>query len=208
ILGIIVVITTLILYVDHLPTVQEKNIFSTVAGNLCLLVIIIAIIIGGIWKKVSIFDTFIEGAKTGFDIVLKIIPYLVGMLVAIRVFRDCGALTYLTDGIGYIIAALGLNTDFVPALPTAIMKPFSGGGSRALMIEAMKSPLYGGPDGFVGKLACTFMGSADATFYIFALYFGSVGIKKIRYAVWTSIMADIVGIIAAIVIAYIFFQRP
>jgi spore maturation protein SpmA len=205
--GIVAVIAGLLLYVDSLPP-SQKAAFSGVFGNLLLLIIIVAIIMGGVWKKVPIFDTFIDGAKTGFDIIIKIIPYLVGMLVAIRVFRDCGALGYLTDGIGYIIKWLGFNTDFVPALPTAIMKPFSGAGSRALMIDTMKNPLYGGPDSFVGKLACTFMGSADTTFYIFALYFGSVGIKKVRYAVWTCILADIIGIIAAIAIAYIFFQRP
>lgn len=204
ILGIIAIITALMLYVDHLAPV-DKNTFSSVFGNLSLLIIVMAIITGGVVKKVSIFDTFIDGAKTGFDVIVKIIPYLVGMLVAIRVFRDSGALGYLTDGIGFLVHAMGLNTDFVPALPTAIMRPFSGAGSRALMINAMTT--YN-PDSFVGKLACTVMGSADTTFYIFALYFGSVGVKKVRYAVWTSMAADIIGVIAAIVIAYVFFQRP
>lgn len=206
-LGIIGIIAALMLYVDHLAP-ADKNVFSSVFGNLSLLIIVMAIITGGVVKKVSIFDAFIDGAKKGFDVIIKIIPYLVGMLVAIRVFRDSGALGYLTDGIGFVVHAMGLNTDFVPALPTAIMRPFSGAGSRALMIDAMKNPLYGGPDGFVGKLACTVMGSADTTFYIFALYFGSVGVKKVRYAVWTSMAADIIGVIAAIAIAYIFFQRP
>jgi len=203
IFGIVAFVTALMLYVNSLPPLQ-KSTFCTVAGNLSLLVIIVAIILGGLWKKVSIFDTFIEGAKTGFDIILKIIPYLVAMLVAIRVFRDCGALDYVTHSIGYVVRALGIDDAFVDALPTALMKPFSGGGSRGLMLEAMKT--YGA-DSFKGKLACTFMGSADTTFYIFALYFGSVGIKKVRYAVWTSMFADLVGIIAAIVIAYTFFQR-
>lgn len=202
--GIIAVIGALLLFVNSLPP-EQKNNFSIIAGNLSLLVIIVGIILGGVWKKVSIFDTFIDGAKTGFDVIVKVIPYLVAMLVAIRVFRDSGALGYITDGIAYVVHALGFNTDFVPALPTAIMKPFSGAGSRGLMIDAMR---VSGPDSFVGKLACTFMGSADTTFYIFALYFGSVGVKKIRYAVWTSIAADVIGIIAAIIIAYIFFQRP
>lgn len=206
ILGILAVVVGLLAYVDSLPA-DKKIIFTTVAGSLSLLLIIIAIILGGMWKKVSMFDTFIEGAKTGFDVILKILPYLVGMLVAIRVFRDSGALGYIVDGISYVVGALGFNTDFVPALPTAIMRPFSGAGSRALMIDVMKNPLYG-PDSFVGKLACTFMGSADTTFYIFALYFGSVGIKKIRYAIWTCMAADLIGIIAALAIAYIFFQRP
>ena len=157
----------------------------------------------GVWKRVSVFDAFIEGAKDGFNVVLKIIPYLVGLLVAIRVFRDSGALDYLTNGISYLIHLAGINTDFVPALPTAIMKPFSGSGARGLMIDAMKT--YG-PDSFVGKLACTFQGSADTTFYILALYFGSVGIKKVRYSVWAGIAADFIGVIAAIIIGYIFFK--
>ena len=204
IFGILAVIAGLVLYVNSLPP-DQKNAFSTIAGSLSLLIIIIAIILGGVWKKVSVFDAFIDGAKTGFDVILKIIPYLVGMLVAIRVFRDSGALGYIVDGISYLVKSIGLNTDFVPALPTAIMRPFSGAGSRALMIDAMHAS---GPDSFVGKLACTLMGSADTTFYILALYFGSVGIKKVRYAVWTCLAADIIGVIAAIVIAYIFFQRP
>ncbi|HRH61466.1 MAG TPA: spore maturation protein [Chitinophagaceae bacterium] len=168
-----------------------------------LLIIIVAIILGGVRKKVSVFDAFIEGAKEGFNVVLKIIPYLVGMLVAIRVFRDSGALNYITDGIAWLLHQTGANTDFVPALPTAIMKPFSGSGARGLMIDAMKA--YGA-DSFVGKTACTFQGSADTTFYILALYFGSVGIKKVRYSVWAGLAADFIGVIAAIFIAYIFFK--
>ena len=181
---------------------DARNIFSTVSGNLVLLVIIVAIILGGVWKKVSIFDAFIEGAKEGFNVVIKIIPYLVGMLVAIRVFRDSGALTYLTDGIAWVLHQTGVNTDFVPALPTAIMKPFSCSGARGLMIDTMKA--YGA-DSFVGKTACTFQGSADTTFYILALYFGSVGIKNVRYSVWAGMAADFIGVIAAIFISYIFF---
>ncbi len=182
---------------------EMKNTFSAVSGNLVLLVIIVTIILGGVWKKVSVFDAFIEGAKEGFNVVLKIIPYLVGMLVAIRVFRDSGALGYITDGVAYLLHLTGVNTDFVPALPTAIMKPFSGSGARGLMIDAMKT--YG-PDSFVGKVACTFQGSADTTFYILALYFGSVGIKNVRYSVWAGMAADFIGVIAAIFIAYIFFR--
>jgi len=182
---------------------ETKNIFSTVSGNLILLIIIVAIILGGVYKKVSVFDAFIEGAKEGFNVVLKIIPYLVGMLVGIRVFRDSGALDYIINGISYLIHAAGINTDFVPALPTAIMRPFSGSGARGMMIDTMKA--YG-PDSFVGKLACTFQGSADTTFYILALYFGSVGIKKVRYAVWVGLAADFIGVIAAIIIGYIFFK--
>jgi spore maturation protein SpmB len=202
IISITAIIATLLVAVSFMNS-ETKNTFSTVTGNLVLLIIIVAIIIGGVWKKISVFDAFIEGAKDGFNVVLKIIPYLVGLLVAIRVFRDSGALGYLTDGISYLIHRAGINTDFVPALPTAIMKPFSGSGARGLMIDAMKT--YG-PDSFVGKLACTFQGSADTTFYILALYFGSVGIKKVRYSVWAGLAADFIGVIAAIIIGYIFFK--
>jgi len=202
ILSLVALITALLISVYYMDA-ETKNTFSTVTGNVILLLIIVAIILGGVWKKVSVFDTFIDGAKEGFNVVLKIIPYLVGMLVAIRLFRDSGALGYITDGIAYLLSFTGVNTDFVPALPTAIMKPFSGSGARGLMIEAMKT--YG-PDSFIGKVACTFQGSADTTFYILALYFGSVGIKKVRYAVWAGMAADFIGVIAAIFIAYIFFR--
>jgi spore maturation protein SpmA len=200
--GLIALVAALIITV-YFMNPETKNIFSTVTGNLVLLIIIIGIIVGGVYKKVSVFDAFIDGAKEGFNVVLKIIPYLVGMLVAIRVFRDSGALDYITNGIAYLVKAAGLNTDFVPSLPTAIMKPFSGSGARGMMIDAMKT--YG-PDSFIGKLACTFQGSADTTFYILALYFGSVGVKKVRYSVWAGIAADFIGVIAAIIIGYIFFR--
>ncbi len=186
-------------------TDDSRNTFSNISGNLILLLLIVAIILGGAYKKVSVFDTFIEGAKNGFDVVLKIIPYLVAMLVGIRVFRDSGALGYLTDGIAWLIHQTGMNTDFVPALPVAIMKPLSGSGARGLMLDIFKNPAFG-PDSFVGKLASTFQGSADTTFYIIALYFGSVGIKKVRYAIWAGIAADMIGVVAAIGIAYIFFR--
>lgn len=204
ILAISVAIAGLLFFVSSL-TETAKNTFSNVSGNLILLIIIVAIIIGGAWKKVSVFDTFIDGAKEGFSVILKIIPYLVGMLVAIRVFRDSGALGYITDGIAYLVHAAGFNTDFVPSLPVAIMKPFSGSGARGLMVDIFKNPLYG-PDSFVGKMASTFHGSADTTFYILALYFGSVGIKNSRYAVWAGMAADFIGVIAAIIIGYIFFH--
>jgi spore maturation protein SpmA len=200
-LTIALLITALLFYVGTL-TDEQRSSFSNVSGSLILLLLIIGIITAGAYKKVSVFDTFIEGAKKGFFVILRIIPYLVGMLVAIRVFRDSGALNYIVDGISALIKAAGLNTDFVPALPTAIMKPFSGSGARGMMIDTMK---VFGPDSFVGKLACTFQGSADTTFYILALYFGSVGIKKVRYAVWAGILADLIGVIAAIIIGYIFF---
>jgi spore maturation protein SpmB len=202
ILSITLLIAVLLFYVSTL-TNEQRNIFSNISGSLILLLLIIAIITAGVYKKVPVFDTFIDGAKRGFFVILRIIPYLVGMLVAIRVFRDSGALNYIVDGISALIKAAGLNTDFVPSLPTAIMKPFSGSGARGMMIDTMKA--YG-PDSFVGKLACTFQGSADTTFYILALYFGSVGIKKVRYAVWAGILADLIGVIAAIIIGYLFFH--
>lgn len=199
-LGIMAMISLLLVSVYYMSE-EMKNTFTTISGNLILLVIVVAIIIAGAVKKVSVFDTFIEGAKEGFTVVVKIIPYLVGMLVAIRVFRDSGALGYVVDGIAWLIHQTGMNADFVPALPTAIMKPFSGSGARGLMLDSMK--VYG-PDSFVGKLACTFQGSADSTFYILALYFGSVGIKKVRYSVWAGMLADFAGVIFAIIIMYIF----
>lgn len=194
----------LLFFIQSLPP-EAKTTFSSAAGNFILLIIVVTIIAGGAYKKVSVFDAFIEGAKEGFNVVIKIIPYLVGMLVAIRVFRESGALGYLTDGIAYLLQLTGINTEFVPALPVAIMKPFSGSGSRGLMLDIFANPLYG-PDSFVGKLASTFQGSADTTFYIIALYFGSVGIKKVRYAVWAGLMADMLGVIAAIIIGYYFFK--
>ena len=201
-LAIFAMIAALLIAVGSLDT-ATKEVFSKIAGSLVLLLVVVLIIVAGAYKKVSVFDTFIDGAKEGWGVIIKIIPYLVGMLVAIRVFRDCGALGYLTDGIGYLVKAAGFNADFVPSLPVAIMKPFSGSGARGLMIDIMQTF---GPDSFVGKLACTFNGSADTTFYIIALYFGSVGIKKVRYAVWVGLAADILGVLGAIGIGYIFFH--
>ncbi|ULQ57673.1 hypothetical protein KJS94_05600 [Flavihumibacter rivuli] len=203
-LGTIAAIGLMMFYVNSLDAAQ-KEVFSKVVGNLLLFVLVVLIIVGGVWKKVNVFDAFIEGAKGGFDVVLKIIPYLVGMLVAIRVFRDSGALGYVTDGMAWLIQAMGFNTDFVPALPVAIMKPFSGSGARGMMLDVFKNPALG-PDSFPGLAASIFQGSADTTFYIIALYFGSVGIKKVRYAIWAGLIADIIGVIAAVFIAYIFFH--
>ena len=181
----------------------NKEVFSKVIGSGLLLVIIVAIIVGGAYKKVSVFDAFIEGAKNGFEVIIKIIPYLVAMLVAIRVFRDSGAMNYVLNAITYLIQLTGMNTEFIGALPVAIMKPLSGSGARGMMLDIFQNQ---GPDSFVGKLASIFQGSADTTFYIIALYFGSVGIKKIRYALWAGIFADIIGVIIAILIGYVFFK--
>ena len=205
IISIAAIIAALLFFVNSL-TDTDRNTFTNISGNFILFLLVVVIIAGGAYKKVSVFDTFIDGAKAGFDVVVKIIPYLVAMLVGIRVFRDSGALGYITDSIGWLVAKAGINTDFVPALPVSIMVPFSGSGARGLMLDIFKNPLYG-PDSFVGKTASVLRGSADTTFYIIALYFGSVGIKKVRYAIWAGIAADLIGVIAAICIAYIFFKH-
>jgi spore maturation protein SpmA len=201
-LGLVVVVAGMLFFVQQMNA-EQKEIFSRVTGNMILLLLVVLIIVGGMLKKINVFDAFIDGAKGGFDVILKIIPYLVGMLVAIRVFRDSGALGYMVDGLSWVIGLTGVDTAFTPALPVAIMKPFSGSGARGLMIDVMKS---NGPDSFVGKLASTFQGSADTTFYIIALYFGSVGIKKVRYAIWAGVLADLIGVVAAILIGYVFFR--
>ncbi len=168
------------------------------AGNLILFGIIISFITLAIKSKVNVYESFVEGAKDGFSIAIKIIPYLVAMLVGIGVFRASGALDLFEQG----LMALGLNEDIVRSLPTAFMKPLSGSGARGMMVEAMET--YG-PDSFVGRLTSTFQGSTETTFYTLAVYFGSVGIRKTRYAVTAGLIADAAGIIAAIFIAYLFF---
>lgn len=175
---------------------------TAVVGNVILLSVIVVFIIGGLIKKINVYDAFIEGAKEGFQTAVRIIPYLVAILVAVGVFRASGAMDMLISGISWCVKQCGLNTDFVGALPTAFMKPLSGSGARGLMLEAMKN--YG-PDSFVGRLSCIFQGSTDTTFYILAVYFGSVNIKYTRHAVACGLLADLVGVIAAIFIAYIFF---
>jgi spore maturation protein SpmB len=192
----------LIWYFTNYLTKPEIELVSKVASNLILFSIIIAFIVGALRKGVNVYEAFIEGAKGGIQTSLTIIPYLVGMLVAISVIRNSGVLGFIVNGLGWVITQLGLATDFVPALPTALMKPLSGSGSRAMMIDAMKT--YG-VDSFVGRLACIFQGSADTTFYIVALYFGSVGIRKTRYAISCGLIADFAGIVAAILVAYLFF---
>jgi spore maturation protein SpmA len=202
-IGSMLLLVALMLYWVQGMAPEQREVFSKITGNLLLLLIVVTIILGAVWKKVNVFDAFIDGAKGGFDVIIKIIPYLVGMLVAIRIFRDSGALGYMVEGITWLLTQTGVNTDFTSALPVAIMKPFSGSGARGLMLDAMQ---VHGPDSFVGKLASTFQGSADTTFYIIALYFGSVGIKKVRYAIWAGMLADIIGVIMAIIIGYIFFH--
>ncbi|MDR0738169.1 MAG: spore maturation protein [Prevotellaceae bacterium] len=181
---------------------EEMNVVSRVAGSGILLLLIVGFMAGGIYKRINVFDAFIDGAKEGFQVMIKIIPYLVAMLVGIGIFRASGAMDYLLDGLSWGFQALGLNTDFTGALPTAFMKPLSGSGARAMMVETMAT--YG-PDSFVGRLSCLFQGAADTTFYIVALYFGAVGIKRTRYAIGAGLLADLAGVIAAILLAYLFF---
>nr|WP_293842186.1 nucleoside recognition domain-containing protein [uncultured Arsenicibacter sp.] len=189
-------------YLSGLPKEEIEQV-SKVVGNVLLLSIIVSFLVGAVVKKIDIFDTFIEGAKAGFDTSVRIIPYLVGMLVAIGAFRNAGAMDYLVGALKYLFSLSGLNTDFTDALPVALMKPLSGSGARALMIDAMKQF---GPDSFIGRLVCIFQGSADTTFYIVALYFGSVGIKKTRYAIVAGLIADFVGVLAGIGLGYLFFH--
>lgn len=180
----------------------QMNIVSTSVANILLMLIIVMFILAGMRKKVNVYDAFIEGAKDGFTTAVRIIPYLVAILVGIGVFRASGAMDMLVDGIKWTVAALGGNTDFVGALPTALMKPLSGSGARGMMVDAMTT--YGA-DSFVGRLSCIFQGSTDTTFYILAVYFGSVGIRYTRHAVACGLLADLAGVIAAIAICYLFF---
>lgn len=181
---------------------DQIDLYSTTFANAFLFVIIIGFIAAGIRKKVNVYDAFIEGAKEGFTTAVRIIPYLVAILVAIGVFRASGCMDYLTQGIASLVEMCGLNSDFVGALPTALMKPLSGSGARGLMVDAMST--YGA-DSFVGRLACIFQGSTDTTFYILAVYFGSVGVAKTRHAVPCGLLADLAGILAAIFVCYLFF---
>ena len=181
---------------------DQMNIVSTSVANILLMTIIVGFILAGVRKKVNVYDAFIEGAKEGFQTAVRIIPYLVAILVGIGVFRASGAMDMMTNGIKWGVEACGGNTDFVGALPTALMKPLSGSGARGMMVDAMTT--YGA-DSFVGRLSCIFQGSTDTTFYILAVYFGSVGIRYTRHAVACGLLADLAGVIAAIAICYMFF---
>ncbi|MHA4738354.1 nucleoside recognition domain-containing protein [Dyadobacter sp. MSC1_007] len=202
-LGSVTAMIALILfYLSGLPKEQIETI-SIFVGNSVLLFVVAGFLAWGMVKKVNVFEAFIEGAKGGFTTSVTIIPYLVGLLVAISAFRSCGAMDYLIDGLKWLFASTGVNTDFTDALPVALMKPLSGSGARALMIDAMKEF---GPDSFIGRLVCIFQGSADTTLYIVALYFGSVGIKNTRYAIVAGLIADLVGVVAGIWLGYLFFH--
>jgi len=201
--GMTAAILGMIWYFTEYLTKAEIQKFSTVFSNLLLLTVIVGFILGALRKKVNVYDAFIEGAKGGIETSIKVIPYLVGMLVAISVIRNAGVFNFVVQGFTWVFTHMGINTDFVPALPTALMKPLSGSGAKAMMIDTMQT--YG-PDSFVGRLACVFNGSADTTFYIVALYFGSVGIRKTRYAISCGLIADFAGVVTAIAVAYLFFH--
>lgn len=189
----------------YFSTLEKEAItqISNVASNFILFAVIVAFIVLALFRKVNVYEAFIDGAKDGFKTAVKIIPYLVAILVAIGVFRASGAMDWLVSGFTWLVEKAGMNTDFTPALPTALMKPLSGSGARGMMVDAMTT--YGA-DSFVGRVASTVQGATDTTFYILAVYFGAVGIKNTRYAVVCGLIADFAGIIAAILMAYLFFH--
>ena len=201
-LGALCTLVALIIWGFSAMPREQMDVVSSTFANVFLCGIIACFIIAGMRKKINVYDTFIEGAKEGFQTAVRIIPYLVAILVAIGVFRASGAMDFLIDGIAWCVALVGGDTEFVGALPTALMKPLSGSGARGLMVDAMTT--YGA-DSFVGRLACLFQGATDTTFYILAVYFGSVGIRKTRHAITCGLLADLAGIISAIFICYLFF---
>ena len=201
-LGGMAAIVSLIIWGFGQMSKDTMNVVSTSVANILLMTIIVLFIFAGLRKKVNVYDAFIEGAKDGFTTAVRIIPYLVAILVGIGVFRASGAMDMLVDGIGWCVSAVGGDSQFVGALPTALMKPLSGSGARGMMVDAMTT--YGA-DSFVGRLSCVFQGSTDTTFYILAVYFGSVNIRYTRHAVACGLLADLAGVVAAIAIAYMFF---
>jgi spore maturation protein SpmA len=201
--GISALVGGFVWYLSHYMDRTQIELFSKVTSNVVLAGIMAAFLIGALRKKINIFDAFIEGAKGGIQTSLTIIPYLVGMLVAISVLRNSGVMQFIVSGFTWVFTQLGWNTDFTPALPTALMKPISGSGARAMMLDAMRT--YG-VDSFVGRLAGIFQGSTDTTFYVVALYFGAVGVKRVRYTIALGLLADLAGILASIWVAYLFFH--
>lgn len=199
--GLTILIGGLLYYFSTLSQ-EEINAISQVASNVILFTVIISFIALAFYRKVNVFESFIEGAKEGFEVAVKIIPYLVGILVAVGVFRASGAMDYLVQGVSAIVSWAGLDTRFVEALPVAFMKPMSGSGARGLMIDLMHAK---GADDFASRVACVIQGSTETTFYVLAVYFGSVAIKRTRHALPAALLAELAGIIAAIIIAYIFF---
>src|SRR5690606_30360299 len=199
--GIALFIVGLLYYFSTLPQ-DEIASLSKVGGNLVLFGIIVSFITLAMFRKINVYENFIEGAKEGFDVAVKIIPYLVGILVAVGVFREAGVMDYLVEVVGSIVAWFGVDTQFVEALPVAFMKPLSGSGARGLMVDLMNAK---GADDFAARVACVIQGSTETTFYVLAVYFGSVSIKRTRHALPCALLAELAGVIAAIIIAYIFF---
>lgn len=193
------------LLVWYLTTLDKENLqlFSSTLSSGIILLIFLIFLLGGWWKKVNMFEAFVEGAKGGFEVAIRIIPYLIAMLVAISVLTTSGVFTYIIDGLRYLFGLTGMNTDFVEALPTAFMKPLSGAGARGMMVAAMDK--YGA-DSFIGRLSCIFQGTSDTTFYVIAVYFGAVSVKNTRYAIPVMLLADLAGIITAIFVGYLFFH--
>ncbi|MBL7747596.1 MAG: spore maturation protein [Chitinophagaceae bacterium] len=207
ILGISAVLGGLVIYLTSLSTGALQS-FSGILSNGLILLIFLLIVLGGLYKRINIFEAFVEGARGGFDTAVKIIPYLVGMLVAISLLRNSGTFEVIIDGLKQLFAALGADTKFVDGLPTAIIKPLSGSGARGMMIDTMNAnstAVMSGADSFAGRLACILQGSSDTTFYVIAVYFGAVGIKNTRYSIGAMLLADLVGIITSIILAYVFF---
>jgi len=199
--GAIALIATLIgVFMQMKP--EQMNAISGTAANVLLFTVIITFIVAGMRKRINVYDAFIEGAKEGFSTAVRIIPYLIAILVAIGVFRASGAMDWLIGGIRWCVELTGANADWVGALPTAIMKPLSGSGARGMMVDAMNT--YGA-DSFIGRLSCIFQGSTDTTFYILAVYFGSIGVSRTRHAVVCGLLADLAGVVAAIGVCYLFF---
>lgn len=202
VLGISTLMAALVLYIKSLDAAGVQS-FSGVLSNGLILLIFFAIILGALYKKIDLFDAFISGAKGGFEVSVRIIPYLVGMLVAISMLRTSGAFDVLINGLKNLFAALGTDTRFVDGLPTALIRPFSGGGARGMMVDSMKTF---GPDSFAGRLSCILQGSSDTTFYVIAIYFGAVSVRDTRYAVGAMLLADLTGIITSIALCYLFFR--
>ncbi|HEY0039187.1 MAG TPA: nucleoside recognition domain-containing protein [Flavisolibacter sp.] len=199
--GVSAIVTMLVLYLTSLDS-DRVQVISGIIGNGILLLILFLIVLAAVYKKINVFDAFIDGAKGGFETAVRIIPYLVGMLVAISMLRTSGTFDAVINGIKYVFAALGTDTKFIDGLPTALIKPLSGSGARGMMIDTMKTF---GPDSFAGRLACILQGSSDTTFYVIAVYFGAVNIKNTRYAVGAMLLADLVGIITSVLLCYLFF---
>jgi spore maturation protein SpmB len=199
--GLSAIIAALVVYITSLNTENVKS-FSALLSNGLILLLFLLIVLGGLYKKINIFDAFVEGAKGGFETAVRIIPYLVGMLVAISMLRTSGTFDVIINGVKYLFTALGTDTRFVDGLPTALIKPLSGSGARGMMVDTMKTF---GPDSFAGRLSCILQGSSDTTFYVIAVYFGAVSVRDTRYAVGAMLLADLVGIVTSIILCYLFF---